>query len=227
VDTRVNRYDIHVIGPAPIRVIIRNFARTVSIDVDSDTSAILFERDKAIDKAIDKPDFDPTRTGVNDKYETDDPNGFVRIDYSGEASEYYNAGSDAKVCNQQVSTSNCGQTDIDPNTEGNQAPDETAVTGDDIDTHGRLTVVSATLDGNDISDDLNPNSDGNIFQYHLDGMAVGEYDLEITVEDEAGNRNAAAHKGTIKIIERKPYKLTLNPGWNKVSIASATSPRCR
>ena len=89
---------------------------------------------------------------------------------------------------------------------------------DDPDTYGRLTIVSATLDGADISGDLNPNSDGNIFQYHLDGMAVGEYDLEITVEDEAGNRNAAAHKGTIKIIERKPYKLTLNPGWNLVSL---------
>ena len=49
-------------------------------------------------------------------------------------------------------------------------------------------------------------------------MAVGEYDLEIMVEDEAGNRNAAAHKGTIKIIERKPYKLPLNPGWNLVSL---------
>ena len=179
---------------------------TVSIDVDSDTSAILFERDKALAK----PDFDPARTGVNDKYETDDPNGFVRIDYSGEASEYYDAGSDAKVCNQQVDPPNC---DPDVTTD-----DETAVTGDDLDTYGRLTIVSATLDGTDISDDLNPNSDGNIFQYHLDGMAVGEYDLEITVEDEAGNRNAAAHKGTIKIIERKPYKLTLNPGWNLVSL---------
>ena len=52
---------------------------------------------------------------------------------------------------------------------------------DDPDTYGRLTIVSATLDGADISGDLNPNSDGNIFQYHLDGMAVGEYDLEITV----------------------------------------------
>ena len=179
---------------------------TVTIDVDSDTTALLFERDKAIDK----PDFDPARTGVNDKFETDDANGFVRIDYSAEASEYYDAGSGAKVCNQQVSPANC---DPDVTTD-----DETAVTGDDLDTYGRLTIVTATLDGTDISDDLNPNSDGNIFQYHLDGMAEGEYTLEITVRDEAGNQNAAAHKGTIKIIERKPYKLTLNPGWNLVSL---------
>ena len=177
---------------------------TAPVDVDSETTAVLFERDKALAK----PDFDPARPGVNDKYETDDSNGFVRIDYSGEASEYYNAGSDAKVCNQQVDPPNCSASN----------PNETAVTGDDLDTHGRLTIVSATLDGNDISGDLNANADGNIFQYHLDGMAVGKYDLEITVEDEAGNRNPAAHKGTIEIIERKPYKLTLNPGWNLVSL---------
>ena len=79
-------------------------------------------------------------------------------------------------------------------------------------------MVSATLDGQDIGGELNPNTDGNIFQYRLNGMAVGEYDLEITVRDEAGNTNAAPHKGTIKIIERKPYKLALNPGWNLVSL---------
>ena len=187
---------------------------TVPIDVVGDTTAVLLERDKAIAK----PDFDPSRDGVNDSYETDDPNGFIRIDYSAEASEYYDAGDDPMVCNQQVVPSNCGSTDIDPDTEGNQAPDETPVTADDLDTYGRLTIVSATLDGADISGDLNANSDGNIFQYHLDGMAVGEYKLEITVRDEAGNQNAAAHKGTVKIIERKPYKLTLNPGWNLVSL---------
>lgn len=184
------------------------------VDVVGDTTAVLFERDKAIAK----PDFDPSRDGVNDSYETDDPNGFIRIDYSAEASEYYDAGDEPMVCNQQVVPSNCTSTDIDPNTEGNQAPDETPVTADDLDTYGRLTIVSATLDGRDISGDLNANADGNIFQYHLDGMAVDEYKLEITVRDEAGNQNAAPHKGTVKIIERKPYKLTLNPGWNLVSL---------
>ena len=182
----------------------------VTIDVDDDTTALLFERDKAIPK----PDFDPARTGVNDKFETDDANGFVRIDYSAEAREYYDArdsdGNNGKVCNQQVDPPNC-----DPDS---TSDDERTVWGDDLDTYERLTIVSATLDGADISGDLNANSDGNIFQYHLDGMAEGEYTLEIRVEDEAGNRNAAVHKGTIKIIERKPYKLELNPGWNLVSL---------
>ena len=172
---------------------------STAIDVDGETDAILFERDKGIAK----PDFDPAKDGVNSSYETDDPNGFVRIDYSAEANEYTSESVSAREANASATP---------------QVTARAALSGDDLDTHGRLTIVSATLDGTDISGDLNPNSDGNIFQYHLDGMAVGEYDLEITVEDEAGNRNAAAHKGTIKIIERKPYKLTLNPGWNLVSL---------
>ena len=175
------------------------------IDISSDTKAILFERDKAIAS----PDFDPDKSGVNTTFETDDPNGFIRIDYSAEGTEY-------------SATTRAYQParDADPDA----TPPVTARdpipgrAGDDLDTHGRLTIVSATLDGADISGDISSNTDGNIFQYHLDGMAVGDYDLELTVRDEAGNSNAAPHKGTIKIIERKPYKLTLNPGWNLVSL---------
>ena len=173
--------------------------KTAPVDLASDTKAVLFERDKAIAS----PDFDPDKDGVNTTFETDDPNGFIRIDYSAEANEYSTHSVAAVTANPAA----------DPPVAAAPARE-----GDDVDTHGRLTIVSATLDGNDISGDLNANTDGNIFQYHLDGMAVGEYDLEVTVSDEAGNRNAAPHKGTIKVIERKPYKLALNPGWNLVSL---------
>ena len=179
------------------------------VDVDDDTDAILFE----LDSTIRKPDFDPARAGVNDTFETDDPNGFIRIDYGIEGREYrcYNSqeattGSRFVECNYPEVTNADGDV-LTP-----------ARNGEDVDTHGRVTVRTATLDGDDISGDLNPNTDGNIFQYHLAGMAVGEYKLEITVEDEAGNTNPAPHKATIKIIERKPYKLKLNPGWNLVSL---------
>ena len=178
---------------------------TDPIDVDSDTTAILFERDKNLSK----PDFDPDKSGVNDSFETDDANGFIRIDYSAEGKEYTTTtrAAVAAVLDDPATTNV---------NEARAAVPE--MSGDDLDTHGRLTVVSATFDGNDITDALNSNSAGNVFQYHLDGIAVGEYKLEMTVRDEAGNQNAAAHKGTIKVIERKPYKLTLNPGWNLVSL---------
>ena len=175
-------------------------ALKTAIDVDGETDAILFERDKSVPK----PDFDPGKPGDEDAaFETDDPSAFVRIDYSAEAREYTSDSVSAREADASAD------------------PPVTArgeMSGDDLDTHGRLTIVSATLDGQDIAADLNPNPDGNIFQYHLNGMAAGEYDLEITVRDEAGNANAAPHKGTVEIIERKPYKLTLNPGWNLVSL---------
>ena len=38
------------------------------------------------------------------------------------------------------------------------------------------------------------------------------------MRDAAGNTNAAPHKGTVKVIKRKPYKLELRPGWNLVSL---------
>ena len=188
--------------------------KSAPVDVDDDTTAVLFERDKSLSE----PDFDPGTPLVQDKFETDDANGFLRIDYSAEAKEYYAVGDDPMVCNEQVATPNCDLTDIDPDTDGDQAPNKIEVAPDDLDTYGRVTLVSATFDGADISGDLHLNQAGNIFQYHLADKAVGEYDLEIVVEDEAGNRNAAAHKAKIKIIERKKYALELNPGWNLVSL---------
>ena len=169
--------------------------RRADIDLDDDTKTILFE----LDKSVPDPDFDPADGDGSDgdpkTFVTDDANGYLRIDYSREDWEYvrglvYSAGP------------------------FNDGPPYNGV---DVDTHGRITIVSATLDGVDITGDLSSNDD-NIFQYHLDGMAEGEYDLEVTVRDEAGNTNAAPHEGTVEIIKRKPYKLALNPGWNLVSL---------
>ena len=175
--------------------------RRADIDLDEDTKTILFE----LDKSVPEPVFDTAVDGGSDgdtkTFVTDDANGYLRIDYSREDWEYvrglvYSAGAfDA------------------------ESPPYNGV---DVDTHGRITILTATLDGVDITGDLSSNDD-NIFQYHLDGMADGEYDLEVTVRDEAGNTNAAPHEGTIEIIKRKPYKLALNPGWNLVSLPGMPS----
>ena len=164
--------------------------KTEPVDVDDDTTAILFERDKNISA----PDFDSSKGGVQDKFEIDDPNAFIRIDYSGEANEYYTAPRDA------------------------EETDDVKRTSEDFDTHKVITIVSATLDGEDISDGLDPNTDENIFLYRATGLSLGKHEIELVVQDEAGNKNAAPHKGTITIIERKKFKLDLNPGWNLISL---------
>ena len=156
-----------------------------SIDVDGDTSAILFERDKNISA----PDVDPDMDGVQDKFSIDDPNAFIRIDFSGEGNEY----------------------DASEDGDGMRV-------GDDLDTHGMVTIVSAMLGDTAITDSLQANDSNNVFLFHASGLDLGEHKLSITAMDEAGNKNASAFEATITITERKPYTLKLNPGWNLVSI---------
>ena len=55
------------------------------VDVDGETSAILFERDTNLPA----PDVNPHLAGVQGDFSIDDPNAFISIDFSGEASEYY------------------------------------------------------------------------------------------------------------------------------------------
>ena len=153
--------------------------KSAPVDVDSDTSAILIERDTNISA----PDVDPDKDGVQDEFSIDDPDAFIRIDFSGEGSEY-------------------------------DARDD----GDDLDTHGMVTIVSAMLGDVDITDSLQANAAGNVFLFHASGLDLGEHDLEVIAEDEAGNKNASAFTATITITERDPYTLDLNPGWNLVSI---------
>ena len=91
--------------------------------------------------------------------------------------------------------------------------------GDDLDSHAGVTIVSATLNGDDISGSLQSNDAGNVFLYRApDGLAVGEHMLEVIAMDDAGNKHPTAQKATIEITERKPFSLKLNPGWNLVSI---------
>ena len=162
------------------------------VDVSSDTSAVLFEWDGNISA----PDIDADKDGVQDEFTIDEPNAFIRIDFSTEGNEYgtskYTVG------------------------EGDDATEETASL--DLDTHGEVFITYATLDGNDITDDLQPNAGMNVYLYRAMALELGDHDLAITAEDEAGNSNASAFELTITITEREPYELKVNPGWNLVSI---------
>ena len=149
------------------------------VDVDGETSAILFERDTNISA----PDIDPDMDDVQNEFSIDDPNAFIRIDFSGEGSEY-----------------------------------DASTDGDDLDTHGMVTIVSAMLGDDDITGSLQSNEGGNVFLFRASGLDLGDHDLSVVAMDEAGNKNSSAFEATITITERDPYTLKLNPGWNLVSI---------
>ena len=88
------------------------------LDVSSDTKLILFEHDENIGK----PDVDPDMAGTDDTFTIDDPNTYIRIDFSEEAREYDNE-----------------MYQLSPTA----TPLPAEVKGDDLDTHGGVTIVSA------------------------------------------------------------------------------------
>ena len=159
--------------------------------MSDDTKAILFERDRNLGK----PDVDPDTPGIDDSFAIDDPNASIFIDYSAEAYEY-----------DKQTHDHDGDSDTDE------------IKGNDLDTHGGVTIVSAMLGDMDITDQLQANDAGNIFLYKASDLALGKHTLAVVAMDAAGNKHPVAEETTIEIIERKPFSLKLNPGWNLVSI---------
>ena len=85
--------------------------------------------------------------------------------------------------------------------------------------------MSATLsdaDGNEwalVDDDVNllSSSDWMSYSYLPDSpLALGEYTIEVTGEDEAGN--SVTDDGTFKIVARAPVSIPLTLGWNLISL---------
>ena len=98
------------------------------------------------------------------------------------------------------------------------------------DTHTTVTVTSATLsdaDGNEwvLADDsmnLLSSSDWESYSYlPASDLALGEYTIEVTGEDEAGN--SVTDSGTFKVVPRPPVSIALNLGWNLISLPAAAS----
>ena len=86
---------------------------------------------------------------------------------------------------------------IDFSSEGSEY--DASENGDDLDTHGMVTIVSAMLGDEDITDSLQPNQDGNVYLYRTSGLKVGGNRLSVIAIDEAGNRNSSAFEATITI----------------------------
>ena len=164
--------------------------RTAFEDVED---ALLIEVDKNVAGSSEGMVLDPAKSATNDDantFESDNPNLFISIDLSAEGSEY-------------------------PINDGTRTPPAAQETSDQ-DSYNALTVTSATLDGDDIASMLIPNTAGNVFLYKASGLSLGDHEVVVEATDAAGNEDE--FKGTITIVERKPYSLSLSPGWNLVSI---------
>ena len=168
------------------------------IDLSSDTTALLVEVDS------DGPTF------VLNPMDSDDPNAFVRIDFSAEGSE-----NPLPVMAAGDDTYFGGVADGDDAATYDGGEDE----GDDpdtmdVDTYGMVTILSATLGGDDISGSLE-RLDDNSFLIAAPNLAVDEYKIVIDAEDSAGNDNESSQ--TLTITERKPFVLNIRAGVSLIS----------
>ena len=183
------------------------------VDLSSDTNAILFEVDsKGPSFVLDDPNTDDPNA------ESDDPNAFVRIDFSGEGKEnplpvkgpgtYREEGEEEDTDDDYFGRDSLGDDEaVDANEDG---------TGDtkDVDTYGMVTILSATLKGDDISESLE-RLGADSFLFVAPNLEVGDYKIVIDAEDEAGNDNEAS--ATLSITERKPFVLTIRAGVSLIS----------
>ncbi len=165
-----------------------------SIDLSSDTSALLFEVDNS----------GPTFT--LDPASTDDPNAFVRVDFSGEGKEntVYAMG-----------PGGVGFITADPDDAATATTtDKTKAKMDDLDSYGMVTLVSATLAGSDIAATLERLGDDS-FLLVAPNLAIGKHKIEIEAEDSAGNSNKSSVD--LEVTERKPFSLTIRAGVSLIS----------
>ena len=84
------------------------------------------------------------------------------------------------------------------------------------DSHGTVTINEIELDGDDVSEKLS-RVDKAQFSVVLRDLEVGKYTLTYKAEDDAGNEyNDGEFK--FEVLARKPYKVSVQPGWNLISL---------
>jgi len=97
---------------------------------------------------------------------------------------------------------------------GTVTNDNSAVTTD-LDIHNKVTMATATLDGNDILFLLDT-QDNVTFDFAIAGLGVGEHELILNGTDEAGNKTGKVST-KFTVTARKAYSVAMNSGWNLIS----------
>ena len=87
------------------------------------------------------------------------------------------------------------------------------------DSHGKVTITEIKLNDEDAMDQLSSVAKDE-FSVVLRELPVGKHTLTYKAKDDAGNEyNDGEFK--FEVLQRKPYKLNVNPGWNLISLPGA------
>lgn len=87
------------------------------------------------------------------------------------------------------------------------------------DSHKRVSLTAAELDGEDVLANASVTSDGRRWLIAISGISLGEHELAFTAEDQAGNEEEFSI--SFEVEERAPFEVELNPGWNLISFPGA------
>ena len=99
----------------------------------------------------------------------------------------------------------------------NGNPTTTAANIDeDLDTHAGITITAITLDDVDVSAQMDTDDDRTFIVSTRD-LSLGDHDLVLTAEDEAGNE-LEDFAITFEVDERPAFEIPLRPGWNLISM---------
>ena len=91
--------------------------------------------------------------------------------------------------------------------------------GDYRDSHGTVTITEIKLNDEDATDQLSRVAKDE-FSVVLRDLAIGKHTLTYKAEDDAGNEyNNGEFK--FEVLQRKPYKVNVKPGWNLISLPGA------
>ena len=78
-----------------------------------------------------------------------------------------------------------------------------------------MQITSITLNGSDVMAHVSANS-SRAYTLAARDLGTGSYELKVTGMDDAGNTVNASYK--FEAVARKPYEVSLIPGWNLVSV---------
>ena len=85
------------------------------------------------------------------------------------------------------------------------------------DSFDAVTVTSFTLNGTDMTD-MVKTTDNETFLVSIEGIAIGDHEIEIQAMDQAGNTLDKALSVEFEVEERDDFSNRLSPGWNLVSL---------
>ena len=165
---------------------------------DLDSGGFLVEVDSTMVAATVEvlPPTDPTATK---KDKTESMNPYIQITFK-EGNEYGIAVTDG------ANSGNAKKADIGSGKSAN------------TDSHADVNISSLTLNGEDKLDELVRVKAGE-YVLAVTGLEVGDYELAYTAKDDVGNKtDPETVKFEFEVQKRQPYTVSLDPGWNLVSV---------